>query len=327
MLAEHLEDRDAARHELEHVVALEFSSRGDRSEDRADVGQAAAADLRGVRHRLQDLGELSALLDAGGREAGRDGGGVAQSERGALDGCERVVHDLGDACAVVAEALELGLRVLDVEGAREAAFGGQCGDASGDGGDRACADLADLAERAADLRDEGVGAFPRGFADGVADVAFDAFAESFAGWFDVDVYDADVLCCHRVPCCLSGFRWRSGSEIVVDVEVGFEPFPVLALPTGEAVRRCRLAEGIVPVVEPWSFLLLRSGQPCGLFGSVGHVDGVLQCHPRVARVVFENLAGQCPCESPVGSRAGSREPFLEAYGPVDLPVRSDPVVG
>ena len=42
------------------------------------------------------------------------------------DGGERVVHDFGDARAVVAEAFEFGLRVLDVEGAGEAAFGGQC---------------------------------------------------------------------------------------------------------------------------------------------------------------------------------------------------------
>ena len=46
----------------------------------------------------------------------------------------------------MAEAFELGLRVLDVEGAGEAAFGGQCGDAAGEGGDRAGADLADFAE-------------------------------------------------------------------------------------------------------------------------------------------------------------------------------------
>ena len=226
----------------------------------------------------------------------------------------------------VAEAFELGLRVLDVEGAGEAAFGGQCGDAAGEGGDRACADLADFAECPADLRDEGAGAFLGGFVDGVADVAFDAFAESFAGWFDVDVYDADVLCCHRVPCCVSGFRWRSGSEVVVDVEVGFEPFPVLALPTGEAVRRCRRAERVVLVVEPWAFAL--SGQhPDRLFGSIGRVDGVLQRHPRVARMVFEDFAGQCPCESPIDSWTLAFNPFPEAYGPVYLPVRSDPVLG
>ena len=198
MLAEHLEDRDASRHELEHVVALEFASGGDGTEDHADVSEASAADLRGVGHGLEDLGELVAFLDAGGGQAGRDGRGVAQSERGALDGCERVVHDFGDAGAVVAEAFEFGLRVLDVEGAGEAAFGGQCGDAAGEGGDRACADLADFAECSADLRDEGAGAFLGGFVDGVADVAFDVFAESFAGWFDVDVCDAYVLCCHRV---------------------------------------------------------------------------------------------------------------------------------
>ena len=198
MLAEHLEDWDAARHELEHVVALEFASGGDGTEDRADVGEASAADLRGVGHGLEDLGELVAFLDAGGGQAGRDGRGVTQSERGALDGGERVVHDFGDARAVVAEAFEFGLRVLDVEGAGEAAFGGQGGDAAGEGGDRAGADLADFAECSADFRNEGVGAFPGGFADGVADVAFDAFAESFAGWFDVDVCDAYVLCCHRV---------------------------------------------------------------------------------------------------------------------------------
>jgi hypothetical protein len=58
----------------------------------------------------------------------------------------------------VAEAFEFGLRVLDVEGAGEAAFGGQCGDAAGEGGDRACADLADFAECSADLRDEVAGA-------------------------------------------------------------------------------------------------------------------------------------------------------------------------
>ena len=65
MLAEHLEDWDAARHELEHVVALEFASGGDGTEDHADVGEASAADLRGVGHGLEDLGELVAFLDAG----------------------------------------------------------------------------------------------------------------------------------------------------------------------------------------------------------------------------------------------------------------------
>ena len=66
---------------------------------------------------------------------------------------------------------------------------------------------------------------------------------------------------------------------------------------------------------------------CGLFGSVGHVDGVLQRHPRVARMVFEDFAGQRPGESPIDSRTLAFNPFPEAYGPVDLPVRSDPVVG
>ena len=65
----------------------------------------------------------------------------------------------------MAEAFEFGLRVLDVEGAGEAAFGGQGGDAACDGGDRAGADLADFAECSADFRDESVGAFPGGFAD------------------------------------------------------------------------------------------------------------------------------------------------------------------
>ena len=210
MLAKHLEHGDAARHELEHVVALELAAGGDRPEDRADVGQAPAADLRGVGHGLEHLGELAALLDAGGGQAGRDSGGVAQSERGALDGGERVVHDFGDAGAVVAEAFEFGLCVLDVEGAGEAAFGGEGGDASGDGGDRAGADLADFAECSADFGDEGAAAFPGGFVDGVADVAFDAFAESFAGWFDVDVCDAYFLCCHRVPCLCVGIPMAVG---------------------------------------------------------------------------------------------------------------------
>ena len=64
-----------------------------------------------------------------------------------------------------------------------------------------------------------------------------------------------------------------------------------------------------------------------VFGSVGRVDGVLQRHPRVARMVFEDFAGQRPGESPIDSWTLAFNPFPEAYGPVDLPVRSDPVVG
>ncbi len=62
MLAEHLEDWDAARHELEHVVALEFASGGDGTEDHADVSEASAADLRGVGHGLEDLVSWSPSL-------------------------------------------------------------------------------------------------------------------------------------------------------------------------------------------------------------------------------------------------------------------------
>lgn len=110
------------------------------------------------------------------------------------------------------------------------------------------------------------------------------------------------------------------------MEVGFEPFPVLALTAGEVVCWGWRAERVVLVVEPWAFAL--SGQrPDRLFGSVGCVDGVLQRHPRVARVVFEDFAGQRPGKSPIDSWTLAFNPFPEAYGPVDLPVRSDPVVG
>mgnify|MGYP000174562500 CR=1 FL=1 len=87
--------------------------------------------------------------------AGRGHGGrVAQAERGAFDAGERVVHDLGDAFGVVAEAFEFGLRVFDVQGALEAAFGGECGDASGDGADGAESDFADFAECAAEFAED-----------------------------------------------------------------------------------------------------------------------------------------------------------------------------
>ena len=182
MFGEQLEHGHARAHELEHVVALQLASCGHGAEYGADVGQRASADLRGVGHGLEHVGHLLAAGDAGGGQARGHGGGVAQAERGALDRGERVVHDFGDAGAVVAEAFEFGLRVLDVEGAFESAFGGECGDASGDGAYGAEAEFADFAECAAKFGQDAVAAFFAGVFDGGVEVSFEFFAEVLAGW-------------------------------------------------------------------------------------------------------------------------------------------------
>lgn len=82
----------------------------------------------------------------------------------------------------MAEAFEFGLRVLDVEGAFESAFGGECGDASGDGAYGAEAEFADFAECAAKFGQDAVAAFFAGVFDGGVEVSFEFFAEVLAGW-------------------------------------------------------------------------------------------------------------------------------------------------
>ena len=71
----------------------------------------------------------------------------------------------------MAEAFEFGLRVFDVEGALEAAFGGECGDASGDGADGSESDFADFAECAAEFAEDAGAAGLGGVVDGLDDVA------------------------------------------------------------------------------------------------------------------------------------------------------------
>jgi hypothetical protein len=95
MLREQLEDGHAGAHELEHVVALKLAARRHGTEYGADVGDGASGYLRGVRHGLQDVGQLTALLDAGRRQAGGHGRRVTQAERRAFHRGERVVHDFG----------------------------------------------------------------------------------------------------------------------------------------------------------------------------------------------------------------------------------------
>ena len=196
VVGEVLEHRDAGAHELEHVVALQLAFGCDLAEDQAHVLEAAAADLRGVAYRGQHALQFAALPDAGRDERGGHGGRVAQAERGALDGCERVAHDLVDALRVVFEGFELGLGAFDVQGPVEAAFGGQSDDARGDGADGADADFADFAECAADGGEDGFAAFGGAGLGAAGDGAFDGLAQAFGARADDDVAGAEVLC-HR----------------------------------------------------------------------------------------------------------------------------------
>ena len=98
----------------------------------------------------------------------------------------------------MAEAFEFGLRVFDVEGAGEAAFCGERGDASGDGADGAESEFADFAECLAEGAGEAASAFPGCGVHTAGDVAFEGFAEVLAGGCHLHVYGADVLC-HRGP--------------------------------------------------------------------------------------------------------------------------------
>lgn len=150
----------------------------------------------------------------------------------------------------MAEAFELGLRVFDVEGALEAAFGGECGDASGDGADGSEADFADFAECAAEFAEDAGAAGLGGVVGGLGDVAFEFLAEVFAAWGDFDVDDADAAFCHRGFSCVVGRpRWRSGSfDVVVVVEAFAAGHARLIIGVGFRVRP---AERVGSPVGPW----------------------------------------------------------------------------
>ena len=213
VVGEVLQDGDAGFHELEHLVALKFAGGGDLAEDDAHVLEIDAGDLRGVAHGLEDGLQLAALLDTGGDEARGDTGRVPKAERGALDGGERIVHDAVDAFGVVAERFEFGLGAFDVQGAVEAAFGGEADEGSADGGGGGDADFADFAECAADALQDGFAAFLGAGVGAFADAAFDGFAQSLGRRADDDVAGAEFLC-HRVsPVQLSVMPSRSSRRV------------------------------------------------------------------------------------------------------------------
>jgi hypothetical protein len=198
----------------------------------------------------------------------------------------------------VAEAFEFCLRVFDVEGAVESAFGGERGDSSDESGDGAESDFADFAECAADAAGEAGGSFGSGFVDGGGDVAFEGFAEVFAGGFDLDVYGADVLC-HGIPCCAwDPMAVGSFGDVEHFVEVMAAFHARLMFAVGFLFG---LVELVGAMVCPWSpsFAFESAFEfelvPEAYFGCGGRVRPVGERRVAGAGVFPEDFPGALPC--------------------------------
>lgn len=166
LVGERLQHGRATAGELEHVVALQLAARHHGCEDRARVAEAHAGDLRRVAHGLQHLRQLLARLDAAGDGRCGHGGGFIQPVGGALHGHVGVRHDLADGLGGMAQALQLGRRVLDVQSAGETALRRKRRDAAADGADGSQSELTDFGESLAGGFDQSFGQSSADFGGG-----------------------------------------------------------------------------------------------------------------------------------------------------------------